>query len=169
MWTETRVAVACILLGASAIAWSAPAGAGGLGVRETRIGLARLCDGDTPQASRVEAPIAPSMIGRDVEPKGASALCIVRDTRIDLPVSAVDTHEDKWKVGWVEIAFARSEEAAFNRIMRESAGGKLVLLRGEHAVLEFEILRATHQRSLLLRGFDLQDAEAIKKAVVDGI
>jgi hypothetical protein len=108
------------------------------------------------------------MVGRDVEPKGVDELCIVRDTRIDLPVTAINTHEDKWKVGWVEIAFAPNEEAAYNKIMRESAGNKLVLLQSGNAVLEFEILRATHQHSLVLRGFDLQDAEAIKKAIVDG-
>jgi hypothetical protein len=168
MWTETRVAVACILLGASTIALSTPSGSGGTGAGEISIGLAQLCTADTPQSSRVELSIVPSMVGRDVEPKGAGALCIVRDTRIDLPITSIDTREDKWKVGWVEIAFAPKEEAAYNKIMRESAGGKLVLLRSENAVLEFEILRATHQHSLVLRGFDLEDAEAIKKAVIDG-
>lgn len=167
MWIETRISVACILLGASTIASSAPA-AGGIGVGEIKIGLAQLCVGDTPQSSRLEVPIMPSMIGRDVEPKGAGELCIVRDTRIDLPITAIDTHEDKWKIGYVEIAFAPKEEAEFNKIMRQSAGRKLVLLRSENAVLEFEILRATHQHSLVLRGFDLQDAEAIKKAIIDG-
>jgi len=167
MWIDARIAVACILMGASTIASPAPA-AGGIGVGEMKIGLAPSCVGDTPQSGRVEVPIVPSMVGRDVEPKGASALCIVRDTRIELPVTAIDTHEDKWKVGYVEIAFAPKEEAAYNKIVRERAGRKLVLLRGENAVLEFEILRATHQHSLVLRGFGLQDAEAIRKAIIDG-
>ena len=155
-------------MGASTIACSAPSAVGEIGVGETKIGLAQSCAGDTPQSGRIEVPIAPSMVGRDVEPKGAGVLCIVRDTRIDLPVVAVDASEDKWKVGSVKISFAPKEDAAFNKIMRESAGRKLVLLRSENAVLEFEILRATHQRSLVLRGFDLQDAEAIKKGIVDG-
>lgn len=166
MWTEARVAIACILMGASAISRSAPSGTG---EGEISIGLARLCAGDTPQASRVAVPIVPSMVGRDVEPKGASTLCIVRDTRIDLPVISIDTREDKWKVGYVEIAFAPNEEAAYNKIKRESAGYKLVLLHGGNAVLEFEILRAANQHSLVLRGFGFEDAEAIKKAVVDGL
>jgi len=165
MWTEARIAIASILLGASAVSWSAPQGAGG---GEMRIGLARLCTGDTPQSSRVEVPIVASMVGRDVEPKGASTLCIVRETRSELPITAIDTHEDKWKIGYVEIAFGPNEEAAYNRIVRESAGYKLVLLRGGNAVLEFELLRATHQHSLVLRGFGLEDAEAIKQAVVGG-
>jgi len=168
MWTEARIAVAGILLWASTICWSKPGHAGEFGAGEISIGLARLCAAETPLSSRVEAPIAPSMVGRDVEPMGASTLCIVRDTRIDLPITAIDTHVDKWKVGYVELAFAPKEEAAFNRIMRESAGGKLVLLHSEHAVLEFEILRATRQHSLVLRGFDLDDAEVIRKAIVDG-
>jgi hypothetical protein len=167
MWIDVRIAVACILTGASAFACSAP-DAGGIGVGGIQVGLARLCTGDTPQSSRVEVPIVPSMVGRDVEPKGASTLCIVRDTRTDLPITAIDTHEDKWKIGYVEIAFAPNEEAAYNKIVRESAGYKLVLLRSENAVLEFEILRATHQHSLVLRGFGLPDAEAIKSAIIDG-
>ena len=88
MWIETRITVACILLGASTIASSAPA-AGGIDVDGVKIGLAQLCVGDTPQSSRVEVPIMPSMIGRDVEPKGASALCIVRETRIDLQAAVM--------------------------------------------------------------------------------
>jgi hypothetical protein len=168
MWIEARIFIACILMGASMIAWSASPSAGGIGVGEIRIGLAQLCAGDTPESNSIQVPIAASMVGRDVEPKGASELCIVRDSRIDLPVTTIDAHEDKWKVGWVEISFAPKEEAAYNKIMRESAGNKLVLLRGENAVLEFEILRATHQHSLVLRGFDLQDAEAIKEAIVGG-
>jgi len=168
MWIDIRISVACILMGASTIALSTPADTGGRGAGEIRIGLAQLCAGDTPQSSGAEVPLVPSMVGLDVEPKGASELCIVSDTRIDLPITTIDTHEDKWKVGWVEIAFAPKEEAVYNKIMRETAGGKLVLLSGDHAVLEFEILRATHQHTLVLRGFDLQDSEAIKKAIVDG-
>jgi hypothetical protein len=167
MWIEARIAVACILMGASTIASPAPA-AGGIGEGEITIGLAQLCVGDTPQSSRIEVPIVPSMVGRDVEPKGASTLCIVRDTRTDLPVTTIDTREDKWKVGYVEIAFAPKEEAEYNKIAHESAGRKLVLLHSENAVLQFEILRATRQRSLVLRGFGLDDAEAIKKAIIDG-
>jgi hypothetical protein len=160
MWIETRIFVACVLMGASAMAHA------GLDVIYTSIALAPSCTADTPQSDKVGIPIAASMIGRDVLPKAAVDLCIVRDVRIDLSVAAIDTNEDKWKVGSVEIAFAPDEDAAFNKFMRENAGKKLVLLHGGNAILDFEILRATHQKSLILRGFSLDDAEAIKKAIL---
>lgn len=132
------------------------------------IGLAQLCADDTQQSSRIEVPIAPSMIGRDVEPRDAGDLCIVRDTRIDITVAAIDTHEDKWKVGSVKISIAPKDEAALGKAMRDNVGKKLVLLRNDNAVLEFETLLVAPRRILTLKGFGFSDAEAIKQAIFDG-
>ena len=168
MWTESRIAVACVLLSASAMASPAPQGASESNPGELRIGLAQLCADDTPQSSRIEVTIAQSMVGRDVEPKGAGELCIVRDTRIDLSVAAIDTHEDKWKIGSVRISIAPKDEAALAKAMRDNAGKKLVLLGSGNAILEFETLLVAPKRILNLKGFGFSDAEAIKKAIVDG-
>jgi hypothetical protein len=175
MWTKTEISVAAasMLVCASAMAYSAPhdaneASASMVDTGEIRVGLAQLCAGDTPQSSRIEIPIAPSMVGRDVEPRGAGDLCTVRDTRIDITATAIDIHEDKWKVGSVKISIAPKDEAALGKAMRDNAGKKLVLLRNDNAVLEFETLLVAPRQVLNLKGFGFSDAEAIKKAIVDG-
>jgi hypothetical protein len=106
------------------------------------------------------------MLDSGVSPKATASLCIVRDTRVDLSVSAIDAFEDKWKVGRVEISFAPQDVATLNKAVSENGGKMMVLLRGEGAVLEFKILRVARERSLMLSGFDLPEAEAIKQAVV---
>jgi len=166
MGTKSRMLAACLMTGAAMPALAAPDSA------DIKVGLAQSCTDETPASDRTQVPVVQSMAAFAVDPGAASKpvslySCIVQGTRVDLSVTAVDATEDKWKVGSVKISIAPRDQAALNRTLGDSAGGKLVLLRSDKAIIEFEILRAVPQRSLFLKGFDLPEAQAIKQAIVD--
>jgi hypothetical protein len=168
MWAAARIFVVCILAVLSMPVRSSA------DVADIKVGLAKACTDDTPAPDRTRVPVVPSMVAFSVDPGSTSKpdfiySCIVQGTRVDLSVTSVETAEDRWKVGSVKISIAPKDQVAFNKALTDSAGGKLVLLHGDKAIIEFEILRAVPQRSLFLKGFDLPEAQAIKQVIVDAL
>lgn len=129
--------------------------------RGITISVANACGDDTPKSAAQVLPVFQSMSARH-----GSYECIARDTRTDYTVNEILAFQNKLGAGSVRFTFTPDMAKAYSDFEATNVGKKVVLLKGDRAVLNFNILKARHSGQLVLNTSSLKEAELIERTLL---